>query len=34
MTNSVGNPCSGLGEAHKCGGVKPLNGSQFVMLLS
>jgi hypothetical protein len=26
MTYDVGNPCSGFGQAQKCGWVKPVNG--------
>jgi hypothetical protein len=27
MTYGIGNPGPGLGQAHKCGGVKPVNRS-------
>jgi hypothetical protein len=33
MTYDVGNPDSGIGQAQKCGGVKPVNGIPTLPLL-
>ena len=32
-TYDAGNPGPGLGQAHKCGGIKPVNGISILQLL-
>jgi hypothetical protein len=33
MTYNIGNSSPGLGQVHKCGGVKPVNGIPNIPLL-
>ena len=33
-TNDAGNPGPGLAQAQKCGGVKPVNGTPFPLLIT